>query len=149
MIFISEAKLCKSGSTVAFSVSVKYNQDILKPNETIRFDEVTTNIGDGFNQPTSIFTVPVGGLYMLDVSLAARTREQIDFWIVRNGKRLKRVFLAGQGDNWVTTSTAVIRNMKAEDKIWVKSNKYTGELVGNGLTSFSGFLINPPCDANY
>ena len=52
---------------VSFSVNVKAKQLQLGANQTVKYDEVLTNDGKGYDDRTGVFTCPVAGTYMFIV----------------------------------------------------------------------------------
>ncbi|WAR13594.1 EMIL1-like protein, partial [Mya arenaria] len=56
---------------VAFQAVLEKKSLELQTNEPIKFDRVFTNVGEGFDKKTGIFTAPVGGLYVFSATFLA------------------------------------------------------------------------------
>ncbi|VDI38448.1 Hypothetical predicted protein, partial [Mytilus galloprovincialis] len=52
---------------VAFSAYRKSSQTLLSNKNNFKFDNVWTNIGNGYNQSTGVFTAPRTGVYHFSV----------------------------------------------------------------------------------
>lgn len=53
------------GTTVAFHVKLKNPISSLSPNQIIKYDDIITNIGEGYDTTTGKFTAPVDWVYSL------------------------------------------------------------------------------------
>lgn len=54
---------CIAGTTVAFQAKLKNPISSLSPNQIIKYDDVITNIGEGYDRTTGKFTALMDGVY--------------------------------------------------------------------------------------
>ncbi|XP_045166920.2 complement C1q tumor necrosis factor-related protein 2-like [Mercenaria mercenaria] len=133
---------------VAFSVSLTSDQNHIGLAQTIKFDNVLLNDGQGYNKHSGVFVAPQGGVYLFAYIFChtnpSSSVSQTWIELMHNGKRIN----SGVGDSrhsWQDiqgTNIAIIR-VNAGDSIWVQNfyehdaSLYTFE----GATTFSGSLL--------
>ncbi|XP_062569605.1 uncharacterized protein LOC134231639 [Saccostrea cucullata] len=113
---------------------------------TLIFDKVRTNVGNGYNGFTGVFTAPKEGIYafiwVVRLVTAARSTE-----LMVNNEILGATFLrAKNGDDGSVSGTAIVHVAKG-DVVFVRiHSKYAGD--GNihsnlhGKPTFSGWLLH-------
>ncbi|XP_045158490.2 cerebellin-1-like [Mercenaria mercenaria] len=127
---------------VSFSANLSTNA-MFKADETLKFDEVLTNEGDGFNSCTGEFIAPVPGKYLISLTARAQFHKQISAEIVCNGKMLGRITSGYGGIDKAASSMTVAEELRKDDKVFVKqTTEKSGEYHGNGYTTFSGFRFD-------
>ena len=116
-------------------------------NETIQFDTVLTNIGNGFDNTTGVFTAPVSGIYMFTCSLidhmeGVHGTAKLHAEIVQNDKVLGRIFAHATDTYRDQGSQTVFAQVNQGDRIFIRSvdNKDLG-LGGELYSTFSGYLM--------
>lgn len=111
--------------------------------ETLKFDQVVTNEGNGFKGSTGIFVAPYSGIYVFDATVGITGTT--DIYVKKNGANILRVY--GHADsNWETATGSVTSHLNQGDQVYVIVANYNGHgLVGHGLTTFSGFMSQPDC----
>ncbi|XP_060580550.1 complement C1q-like protein 4 [Ruditapes philippinarum] len=117
-------------------------------NETVKFDTVITNVGNGFDNTTGVFTAPLPGIYMFSCSLldhmdGVHGNVKLHAEIVQNDKVIGRVF-AHAGDNYRDQGAqTVFVRVNQGDRIFIRSvdNKDLG-IGGELYSTFSGFLMS-------
>ena len=139
---------CISKPGVAFTVQMNTHKPTLGSKQLIGFDKITTNIGHAFNNNTSVFTAPVGGMYVFEVVVGTDGHATTDLEIVKNGVYLKRVY-GYSYNHWGTSTASVTTHLVSGDQVYVKNNVNNHGLVGHQLTSFSGYLVKPDCNFSW
>ena len=111
-------------------------------NESVKYNNVLANLGDGYNNHTGQFTAPYSGIYIMSASIMAQPTNELNFKIVKNGQMLSRIF--SNKDTFPLASQTFNLPLQKGDQIWVQGD------VGRELHSypagpyniFSGALIN-------
>lgn len=129
----------------------------LSEGQTFIFDSVETNLGQGYDETTGIFTAPASGLYAFTWTLTAagthiagssgKQYGEMNGVLTQNGVEKGSVIADTERQYDADASTGfVVLNTKAGDKIQIVSPwNGQGSMYSNdhfGRTSFSGFQIN-------
>ncbi|VDI70172.1 Hypothetical predicted protein [Mytilus galloprovincialis] len=131
---------------VAFSSTMDSHKENLGIGQTVLFEHVITNIGNGLDPNTSIFKAPITGVYHFDVIIMSHLGEDMETEIVKNGNGLVRLY-SGNGDTWGVGMQAIVIQMNAGDDVWVRVYNNRGvndgniRVFGEFWSSFSGFLL--------
>ena len=80
----------------------------------IRFNDVLTNIGHGYDVDTGIFVASVVGLYSFTIDVASPVAARA--YIMFNGKYVGYCFLIG--GKWEPCSQTVALQLNIGDKVW-------------------------------
>lgn len=108
---------------------------------TLVFDAIISNVGNGYNPRTGVFTAPMNGAYVFYVSCIEYERQDLRLEIVLNNVSKVRTLAYG-GTDYQTGTNMVVLNLREGDNVWVK------HYLGRGyysksipLTTFTGFMI--------
>lgn len=126
------------------AVTVRFTSDDIDygattgTNQTLKFDHVITNIGEGYDFLTGIFTAPFAGVYVFYLTaMSTNAIGEIVLAIEKNDTVLGMVFATGssdQGSNLLTTE------LDTGECVWVRQ-QYGDAVRGETWTAFTGFLI--------
>ncbi|CAG2199434.1 COL8A [Mytilus edulis] len=109
-------------------------------NKAIKFGKVVTNIGNGYNPTTGIFTAPVAGVYQFSYTVMSQGGKYLYVYLALNNIKQQSTWLKGSSHE--TGTTSIILNLKRGDQVAVKSADGTSiHSDGNMYSSFSGYLI--------
>lgn len=113
--------------------------------QTIKFQKIITNTGNGLDSNTSVFKAPVSGLYFFSANLMTYGNEDFEAELIKNGATIVEGYF-GNGNTYSTGSLNGVLQMEAGDDVWIQINKsgYNDGNVrvhGSGFSWFSGFLI--------
>jgi len=113
--------------------------------QTIEFDQIITNIGNGYNGVSGVFTVPITGIYQFSTTMLQFTSAQneIHTQIMKNNNVVGQNF--GNSNRASATQTVIVSAQKG-DIVYVRHHAGLGStpqtIHGLGYSSFSGFLIS-------
>ncbi|XP_053379928.1 multimerin-2-like [Mercenaria mercenaria] len=129
--------------TVAFFSGLSSSIQHAGENQNVVFDNVETNIGNGYNPHHGVFTAPVAGIYVFSTSILTNSGRKICV-IVVNGVRKASVYTHGDGHFDHGTQTLIVHLKKGDDvAIQIVEHIYDSTIHGEvpPYTTFSGFLL--------
>lgn len=103
---------------------------------------VVTNVGNGYNPSTGVFTAPTAGEYVFFVNVQSYSTQSIEANVVLNGltKVRTEAYSGGSSDQYDAGPNLVVLTLQKEDRVWVKYHAGT-DYQGSLMTTFSGFLL--------
>ncbi|XP_062615436.1 complement C1q subcomponent subunit B-like [Saccostrea cucullata] len=141
LVNLSTSASLNQNKRVSFSVYIGAKVLSLGKGQTIRYDSILTNDGNGYDDRTGVFVCPVAGTYMFVVD----TLSSVETWfaIKVNKQTVAKVYTSTHiGNNWDQTSRTVIVNLKRGYHVKVENISSANLQVYNGGTSgFSGTLL--------
>uniref|UniRef100_A0AAV2JTP4 C1q domain-containing protein n=1 Tax=Knipowitschia caucasica TaxID=637954 RepID=A0AAV2JTP4_KNICA len=137
----------RSGSgRVAFSASRQTNHeptDMSNRTMIIYFDNILVNVGNHFEQESSIFLAPRRGVYSFSFHVVkAYNRQTIQVSLMLNGWAMISAFAGDQDVIREAATNAGLVIMEKGDKAYLRLEQ--GNLMGGWkYSTFSGFLVFP------
>ncbi|XP_071170208.1 complement C1q-like protein 4 isoform X1 [Mytilus edulis] len=129
-----------SQSTVGFYARRKQS-GLIGLQQTIEFEHIHENHGNGYDSSHGHFTAPVSGLYAFSTTIYSGSAKSIDCEIVKNGQNLGSLHAPAPGYSSSTLNVVIYLNVG--DMVWVRHTGSTPqELNANDYSTFSGFLIS-------
>ena len=132
--FLVSANSSKPG--VAFSVYVMAKHLNIGSGQTVVYDGILTNEGNGYDDRTGVFTCPVAGTYMFIIDCLSR----FQIWLHLKLNKATVASLYGNieynGSHYLQMSRTVILRLKKGDHVKVV-NGGNGALINRD--SYSGF----------
>ena len=113
---------------------------LLTGNSVMKFDNVETNIGHGYDPSTGIFTAPEPGVYAFSVSfIKGNIKYNVELDLMKN----KDVIARGHADiiPWATGSIQVIISLKRGDQIFLRQPRPKAVIWGQKYSMFTGHMI--------
>ena len=117
----------------------------LDANQDIVFNNVVTNIGNGYHGNHGLFVAPVPGVYVFSttlVSFLASPGQTKHAKLVKNGQLLARL---EQSDvnGWDTSSLTLVVEMQKGDDVAIQTSGDMHQVTytGDNYSMFSGFLL--------
>ncbi|VDI16149.1 Hypothetical predicted protein [Mytilus galloprovincialis] len=110
-------------------------------NGVIKFDKIVTNIQNGYNPTTGIFTAPVAGVYLFSYTVVSAAGKYLHVYLSHNNTKQQTTWM--KGSQYETGTADIILILKKGDQVAVKvhgSNTVYSD-GRNLFSSFSGFLI--------
>ncbi|XP_052092949.1 complement C1q-like protein 4 [Mytilus californianus] len=133
---------CESNSyneKPAFLAFVK--QHLTIPNEqTIKFDDIETNIGNQYNPSSGVFTAPKNGLYVMGCLIMAQGANDVHYKWMKNDTFFSNGYVA-KTDHGNTQYQSIVLSLKRGDRISIKKTG-GGNIHGNRYSYMSGYLLN-------
>ncbi|XP_061190689.1 complement C1q tumor necrosis factor-related protein 6-like [Saccostrea echinata] len=136
----SSAKLPQHGIgfTACLSSSSGVNIGYL---QTIEFDNVITNDGNGFDSRHGVFRAPVSGLYHFSMTISSTKSHPMVIHMVKDGNELIHSYL-GDSDYLSSTQDVNVR-LNAGQDVWCRnSQNYNALINAANYSCFSGHLIS-------
>lgn len=130
---------------VGFYVKLETTIKVRK-GETIKFDSAVTRIGNAYNTTTGVFTCVQPGTYMFSMSIVADRYNYIEGAIMRNEVPILKTVSDSQAGRVRNQGggTAIMQLSRGDNvsvtPFWFGSG-FEGTVYGNGLSSFSGYLL--------
>lgn len=130
-----------SSRGVSFSVNVKSKIRYLGVGQAVKYDEVLTNDGNGYDDRTGIFTCPVAGTYMFVVDSLSHPRIWLELKVNRKAVGKLHVSPHQKGNPLVQISRTVIVKLWSGDHVKVENKANNGIVYSDMYSGFTGFLL--------
>ncbi|CAC5395885.1 unnamed protein product [Mytilus coruscus] len=134
-------ELLEQRETVAFSAYRSSSQTLSYQGETVIFDGVWTNVGNGYEPSTGIFKAPHPGLYHLTAVVCSNKGRNLDVYIYHNNLWKSRRYLSGDGYKFGTFD--VVFNLEKGDTVHISSGQTQTIYYSSQFRTivFSGYRI--------
>lgn len=119
-----------------------YSHKTIGARAVVRYDHVVTNLGGTYRSTTGIFTAPFRGLYSFSYSLMSYPNNEVHLVMVKNGKRVSKVYSAPH--TYPQSSQTLYLILNRGDTICIENSserKATLYEDTGGYNTFSGTLI--------
>ena len=110
--------------------------------DAIKFNDVSLNIGNGYNPSTGKFTAPVDGIYQISFSYLQQHGYATHVQLIKDGTVYTD--LHANHKNYDQLSKTVLIQLKKSQTVWVRLVKSSSYAVhgGSRYTTFAGYLIS-------
>ncbi|XP_033750028.1 C1q-related factor-like [Pecten maximus] len=109
-------------------------------NQIIAYEDVVTNVGNGYDSFTGLFRAPVGGAYEFIATMWSSDGNFLEIEMVRNGVDL--CYGRASQSNQTMGSCVSMVELSAGDRVWVRHLSGRGTYAnGQEYPSFAGHLI--------
>ena len=104
------------------------------------FEKVVSNLGNGYNNNTGVFTAPRKGVYVFLWTMTTYQGHSFEAYLVKNGVDIKYLYINGgpQG-GYETGSTSALLELKRGDRVWIRGGN--GGRVDYPNIVFTGFKL--------
>lgn len=132
---------CDASKRIGFTATVSSHSSTWNSG-TLVFDVVITNVGNGYNPSTGVFTVPMAGEYVFFVNVQSYSNKIIYADVVLNGVTKVRTMAYSSGSEYndAGPNLAVLTLLKG-DSVWIKHYSGIGYYSSGPISTFSGFLL--------
>ncbi|XP_029981064.1 complement C1q-like protein 4 isoform X1 [Sphaeramia orbicularis] len=137
-------KLGMGPSNVVFSASLVTTTDWtyegpFDTDVTLIFKRVVTNVGNGYNSNTGIFTAPTKGVYYFSFTGCVGTSGKLNAALVKNSELISAIYdtrgTYGCGSNSVTVQ------LEVSDTVFIRLWNRHSIFDQSRLSTFTGFLL--------
>lgn len=114
----------------------------LQLHQTLIYDTVKINLGQGYHHDDGIFIAPRSGIYGFVWTLAVSSSGWVSTEIAINSQKYGRASADGDDGSHGYGTGFVVANVNAGDHVYIRMN-IAGDpvLYGDGRTSFSGWML--------
>ncbi|XP_076088722.1 complement C1q tumor necrosis factor-related protein 3-like [Mytilus galloprovincialis] len=129
---------------VAFMVKTISALINIPAKSTVVYHTVVTNIGNGYDKSTGIFTAPSNGIYIFSWTVLTHNHKYFVTYLALNGNVIIKNYTgANSVADHISSSQNAVLEIKKDDKVFVKVLEgYTGQyMIGNHYSSFSGYKL--------
>lgn len=140
-IFIA-LSLGTPASRIAFSAALTGKHVHLGDGQVVEYNQVYTNVGNGFDTRHSHFIAPVKGIYLFAYSGMNANSQEVYLEMVKNGQMIAVIYLGSTDINMGSQTTVEI--LERGDVVWVKHgySPHAATLNGSGpYNTFMGMLL--------
>ncbi|KAL4233846.1 hypothetical protein ACF0H5_008522 [Mactra antiquata] len=129
-------------SPVAFFATIgNHHLEHAGVNQVIVYDNIVTNVGNGYNKLIGVFTAPVDGIYVFSSTMVAHVHQNAHSSFYKNNDRLNIMFASGVESAFDTSSATIVLQLSKGDLITVRNGDADTSIHGFDHSSFSGFLL--------
>lgn len=123
------------------SVSVKGKELKLGTGQTIIYNNILTNDGNGYDDKTGVFTCPVAGTYMFVVDALSPGPTSLHLHL--NKTKVASLHVSDyQKKGYLQMSRTIVLKVKKGDRVSVVNHAYSsGTLYHEGYSGFSGIKM--------
>ena len=123
---------------VAFTAQHTLGETLGK-HQTVKYNQVVTNIGNGYDSRDGHFTAPVAGLYSFSLTGMAYSTNDIYLNIMKNNQFLAQVY--STTGSYDSASETIHIQLDMDDHVWVENGGNAGDRLHVGVyNTFSGIL---------
>lgn len=141
VLFIFYILFLDQKQEVAFSAGVTSSSTTWNSG-TLIFNMVITNVGNGYNPSTGVFTSPMSGTYVFYVTAVEYQKQYLKLDIVLNNMSKVRLVCENSA-TYQTGTNMVVLSLQKGDNVLVIYNAGKGYYTQSvPITTFSGFLIS-------
>lgn len=133
------SSFCEKKNTVSFTVVLNQNHP-LAADEKVPYNNVLSNLGNGYDVHSRMFTSPISGLYSVSVSLMGNPDNNIHLKLMKNGSELVRLWTQS-GRHELASHTLNIP-LKKNDQLWVQQASGSILWYTEPYNMFSAALIS-------
>ena len=126
--------------TVCFSVNLRAKEMRLGAGQTVIFDEVLINEGNGYDDRTGVFTCPVAENYMFVVDSHSPGPTWLHLYL--NNKMVAALFAFASGSQLQMSRTVILKLKKGDHVKVVNHLTATGVVHHHRHSGFSGTKLN-------
>lgn len=126
---------------ISFSVYVKSNVLTLGAGQTIKYDAILTNDGNGYDYRTGVFTCSVAGTYMVVVDSLSKPGIWLFLKVNNNAVGKLHVSVAHKEKPFIQISRTVIVQLKSGDHVRVENYSNNGIIHDGPYSGFTGVLL--------
>lgn len=132
---------------VAFTAQNTFNLNNLGNGQTIKFDNIVTNVGGRYSAGTGLFTTDISGMYAFTFVIRVFEYSHI-CWIdlVKNDQRVVISWAKGDPEQYgyENGGNFALIHLSKGDNVWLKYIQYKSFVCSiDDLSTFSGFLLYP------
>lgn len=136
-VTLSVSEFC-GFSVVAFSARCTANTVNIGDNGPVIFDAVVTNVGNGYDPRTGVFTVPVPGVYLFFLNLMKdAAHSAIEVFLFKGDTVLCSTRMSDQTDGDGTGTCVSAAHLQTGDRVFAK-HAY-GDVYLHGTAAWSSF----------
>lgn len=118
---------------------------MLGDDQTIVFNHIISNEGNGYDSANGIFTAKVSGVYVFYVQIRGVQNYACLVDIVNHGTTLTSTWVSDYGAD----SSMVVYRLNAGDQIWIRNTHNLNDRCKiDDYSSFSGFLLYQQYELN-
>lgn len=125
---------------VAFMAGLTENMVSVDDDTDAVFDNVVTNVGDGYDRSTGRFSAPVAGVYEFTVNVAAQGKKKAAVKLLHNAVMVFTVWSESL-PLWGAASNTAILTLGRGDQVWLQTVSQFSYLHGFMYSTFSGHLL--------
>ncbi|CAC5425708.1 C1QL [Mytilus coruscus] len=112
--------LAKKRETVAFTAYRKSSQTLSNGQKVI-FDQIWTNVGNGYEPSTGVFSAPHAGVYHFTAVVMSTNNNALYLTLYHNTVRTSSSFINGDGHK--TGTFDVVFNLQKGDKVYISGGE--------------------------
>ncbi|VDH96799.1 Hypothetical predicted protein [Mytilus galloprovincialis] len=129
-------------TTPAFSAALTDKQHVAT-NTAVKFDKVVTNIQDGYDPATGIFTAPIDGVYHISSTVISRQGQRVFVSLYHNDVKITSIWVSPADATYEMGTTNMVLDLKEGDEVAIRSRgNYVVHSSSDFYSSFSGFMIS-------
>ncbi|XP_060602853.1 caprin-2-like [Ruditapes philippinarum] len=126
---------------VAFFAKMENHLEHAGVHQPFIFENVVTNIGNGYNPHLGSFVAPVSGTYVFSTTLVSFFHVSGNAQFVKNGKAITTMYVSGVESGNDTTGQTIVLQLQKGDDVTVQNLVSDKSFYGHGHSIFSGFLL--------
>lgn len=139
IFFLGYAEMVKHRNPVAFSAYRTSSQSLYAGTKVL-FNQVWTNVGNGYEPSTGIFTAPRAGLYHFTAVVMSSSNQLLYLRLYHNTLMTAGSHVSGR--DFETGTFDVIFSLQKGDEVYIAGGgSYTIYSAGSKYVTFSGHII--------